>query len=51
METEMVRAFKSLSPDQLIFNRNTGEVSDEIGVHKTLSMTWNNFLGAWDTEE
>lgn len=48
METEMVRAFASLSPDQLIFNRNTGEVSDEIGVHKTLAITWNSFLGAWD---
>jgi hypothetical protein len=44
-ENEMVRAFRNLSPSMLIFDRNTGEVSDEIGIHKSLSMTWNDFLG------
>jgi hypothetical protein len=44
LETEMARAFKHLSPSYLIFNRNTGDVSNEIGIHKTLSISWNSFL-------
>lgn len=44
-EVEMVNAFRSLSSASLIFNRNTGEVSNEIGIHKTNAITWNSFLG------
>jgi len=44
METEMVRAMRNLSPSSLIYNRNTGEVSSEIGIHKTTAITWNAFL-------
>lgn len=43
-ETEMVRAMRNLSPSALIYNRNTGEVSNEIGIHKTCAVTWNSFL-------
>jgi len=44
LETEMARKLKHLSPAFLVYNRNTGEVSDEIGIHKSLSITWNRFL-------
>lgn len=43
-ETDMVQAMRHLSPSSLIYNRNTGEVSNEIGIHKTLANTWNSFL-------
>lgn len=43
-ETEMARAMRNLSPAALIYNRNTGGVSNEIGIHKTLSVTWNSWL-------
>lgn len=45
METDMVKSLRHLSPASLIYNRNTGEVSNEIGVHKTLCITINSFLG------
>ena len=41
----MVKAMRHLSPSALIYSRNTGEVSNEIGIHKTLCQTWNRFLG------
>ena len=44
-EVEMVRAFANLSPSRQIYNRNTGEISSEIAIHKTLAVTWNAFLG------
>jgi hypothetical protein len=44
METEAVRALRNVSPDHLIFNRNNGEVTNEIGINKSLAITWNNFL-------
>jgi hypothetical protein len=44
METDMVKAMRHLSPSALIYNRNTGEVSSEIGISKTLAVTWNSFL-------
>lgn len=44
-ETDMVRSMKNLSPAALVYNRNTGEVSNEIGIHKTCAITWNHFLG------
>jgi len=44
IETEAVRALQNLSPSHLIFNRNNGEVSDEIGINKSLAQTWNTFL-------
>jgi hypothetical protein len=43
-ETDMVMAMENLSPEHLIFNRNTAEISDEIAINKTTSMTWNAFL-------
>lgn len=45
LETEMVKAFAHLSPDRLVYDQNTGEISDEIGLHKTLAITVNSFLG------
>jgi hypothetical protein len=45
-ETEMVKSMRNLSPSALIYNRNTGEVSSEIGIHKTCAITWNSFLGS-----
>lgn len=44
METDAVRAMRNVSPAHLIFNRNNGEVSDEIRISKTLAVTWNSFL-------
>jgi hypothetical protein len=44
-ETDAVRAFRHLSPSSLIYDRNSGEVSTEIGLHKTTAVTWNAFLG------
>jgi hypothetical protein len=44
-ETDMVRAFKNLSPAAQIFDRNTGEVTENISVHKTCTLTINRFLG------
>lgn len=41
----MVRALKNIMPSALIYNRNTGEVTSEIGVHKTTAITINSFLG------
>lgn len=43
-ETDMVRSMRNLSSSALIYNRNTGEVSSEIGIHKTCAVTWNSFL-------
>lgn len=43
-ETDMVKAMRNLSSSALIYNRNTGEVSSEIGIHKTCAVTWNSFL-------
>ena len=51
VESEMVKAFKNLSPAALIYNRNTGEVSTEIAVHKTLTITVNHFLGNVGTHQ
>jgi hypothetical protein len=47
-ETDMVRAFRSLSPASLIYDRNNGGISDNIGIHKTTSITWNQFLGRFN---
>ncbi len=43
-ETEMVKSLRAISSSSLIYNRNTGEVSNEIGIHKTNAITWNSFL-------
>lgn len=43
-ETEMVDKFAALTAERLVFDSNTGEVTSEIGLHKTLAITWNSFL-------
>jgi len=43
-EVDMVRAMKNLSPANFIFDRNSGSVSSEISLHKTLTVTINSFL-------
>lgn len=45
LETDMVRKLQGISPPGLIYNRNTGRVSNEIGLHKSLCITVNSFLG------
>lgn len=45
LETDMVRAMRHLSQSALIYDRNTGGVTNEIGIHKSLAITWNKFLG------
>ncbi len=43
-ETDMVRAMMGTHPSSLIFNKNTGRVSSDIGIHKTLAIVINSFL-------
>ena len=43
-ETEMARAFMGMSPSHLIWDKNSGKVSSDIGIHKTQAMTWNHYL-------
>lgn len=43
-ETEMVHAMKGMSPARLVYSKNGGSVSSEIGLHSTMSVTWASFL-------
>lgn len=45
IEVDMANAFMSLHPSSLIMSRNTPAVTDQIGIHKELSITWNSYLG------
>jgi hypothetical protein len=47
METDMVKALRNLSPAALIYSRNTGEVTSDIGCHKSICLTINEFLEAF----
>jgi hypothetical protein len=43
-EVDMVRAMKNLSPANFIFDRNSGSVSSEISLHRSLTISINSFL-------
>jgi hypothetical protein len=45
VEWEMVKAMRRMSTDNLIWDRNTGRVSEEIGVSKDVAQVMNRFLG------
>ena len=45
VETEMVDAFRRMSPSELVFDRNTGAVSSEVGISPSCALTWNRYLG------